>query len=269
MTNDLPSPVDVPQAPPPVSVWRHGLADLHLAAVFLTRLPLPDPGLVPVGGLARAMRAFPAVGGGIGLAAGLVFVAAHWLVPSGLAALLAVLTAILLTGALHEDGLADTADGLGARGGRESRLEVMRDSRIGAFGVLALIFSIGLKVTALAAAPSGLAGLGALAAAGALSRALIPAAMQIMAPARTDGLGAGAGVPDASVAAFAAVLGIGLVFAGLGLAAPMAVLAALALAAAMIAVARRTLGGFTGDVLGAVQQMGEIGVLLAAAAVWS
>ncbi|MBX9634304.1 MAG: adenosylcobinamide-GDP ribazoletransferase [Magnetospirillum sp.] len=244
------------------------VADLHLAAIFLTRLPLPDLGSVADGGLARAMRVFPLVGGVVGLAAGLVFLAAHAVLPPLAAALTAVLVAVVLTGALHEDGLADTADGLGARGGRERRLEVMRDSSTGAFGVLALVFSIGLKVSALAAAPSGLAGLGALVAGAALSRALIPAAMQVMAPARPDGLGASAGVPDASTAAFAAVLGIVLTFAGIGLGAPLAVLTALALAGGMVVLARRTLGGYTGDVLGAVCQAAEIGVLLAAAGGW-
>ncbi|MBC7908147.1 MAG: adenosylcobinamide-GDP ribazoletransferase, partial [Rhodospirillaceae bacterium] len=120
------------------------VADLHLACAFLTRLPLPDLGVVADGGLARAMRTFPLVGGAVGLAAGLVFLAAHAVLPPLPAALLAVLVAIVLTGALHEDGLADTADGLGARGGREARLEVMRDSRTGAFGVLAIVFSVGL-----------------------------------------------------------------------------------------------------------------------------
>lgn len=267
MTSE-PTPINDPTNDAPAPARLSFLADFHLAAVFLTRLPLPDLGQVSEGGLARAMRAFPLVGGAVGLIAGVVFLALHAVLPPLPAALVAVLVAVALTGALHEDGLADTADGLGARGGRERRLEVMRDSRTGAFGVLAIVFSVGLKVSALAAAPSGLAGLGALVAAGALSRALIPAAMQVMAPARADGLGASAGVPDASIAAFAAVLGIVLTFAGLGLGAPVAVLAALALAGAMVALARRTLGGYTGDVLGAVSQAAEIGVLLAAAGVW-
>ncbi len=245
------------------------LADLHLAALFLTRLPLPDCGMVAEGGVARSMRAFPLVGAAIGLIAGLVFVLADLMLPATVAALLAVLTMVLSTGALHEDGLADTADGLGARGGREQRLEVMRDSRTGAFGVLALLFSIGLRAACLAEAPSGLAGLGALVAAAALSRALIPAAMQVMPPARSDGLGASAGVPDAGIAALAAVLGLVAAAAGIGLALPFAVLAALALAGAMVALARRTLGGYTGDVLGAVQQAAEIGIWLAIAGVWS
>lgn len=258
-----------PPPPPPPPPLRQALADLHLSAVFLTRLPLPDAGIPGKGGLARAMRVFPLIGAVIGLIAGLVFLAMHAVLPPLPAALLAVLAGLILTGALHEDGLADMADGLGARGGREVRLEVMRDSRTGAYGVLALIFAIGLKVTALASAPHALAGLGALVAAHALSRALIPAAMQFMPPARTDGLGAGAGTPDATVAATAGVLGLLLCIAGLGLGAPAAIIAALLAAAGLVWLARRVLGGHTGDVLGAIQQVSEIAILVAAAGVWA
>ncbi|CAA7615611.1 adenosylcobinamide-GDP ribazoletransferase [Magnetospirillum sp. SS-4] len=250
-------------SPPP----RGWLADLHLAAVFLTRLPLPDAGKPPPGGLAAAMRCFPLVGLGLGLAAGLAGMLAATVLPPLPSALLAVLALVLLTGALHEDGLADLADGLGARGGRDRRLEVMRDSRTGAFGVLALLFSVGLRATALAAMPGGWEMLTALAAAAALSRATIPAAMQIMAPARADGLGASAGVPDASVAAHAAGLGLVAAAVCLGLdGALAAACGALLGGLAVVVLARRAIGGYTGDVLGAVQQAAETGVLLAVAA---
>ncbi|MGE5518177.1 MAG: adenosylcobinamide-GDP ribazoletransferase [Bacteroidota bacterium] len=269
MTDQTPETTELPSTAPLAPARLSLGAELHLAASFLTRLPLPDCGVVAPGALARTMRMFPVVGGGVGVVSGLVFWGAHAVLPPLAAALVAVLAGVLLTGALHEDGLADTADGLGARGGRERRLEVMRDSRTGAYGVLALLFSVGLRVAALAAAPTGLAGLGALVAAAAWSRALIPAAMQVMPPARADGLGAGAGVPDATVAATAAVLGLVLALLGLGLAAPLAVLVALAAAWGVVALARRTLGGFTGDVLGAVQQVAEMAVLLAAAGAWA
>lgn len=256
------SPV-IDDNPPP----RSWLGDAHLAAVFLTRLPLPDAG---TGDLARSMRAFPLVGAGLGLGAAAFAWAAASVLPALPAALLAVLALALATGALHEDGLADLADGLGARGDRERRLEVMRDSRSGAFGVLALIFTVGLRATALAAIPMGWSQCAALVAACALSRALIPAAMQVMGPARRDGLGAGAGCPDATITATAAGLGLLACLAGLGLSGTLAVLlAALAAGGAVVWIARRALGGYTGDVLGAVQQATEIGVLLAAAGVLS
>ena len=227
--------------------------------------------MVPPGGLAAAMRCFPLVGAGLGLAAGLLAASARGLgLPPLAAALLALAAMVLLTGALHEDGLADLADGLGARGDRDKRLEVMRDSRSGAFGVLALIFSVGLRSTALAALPGGWRMIGVVMAAAALSRAMIPAAMQIMAPARPEGLGASAGTPDASTAATAAGMGLGLAVLGLGLGGALAAaLGALAGGWLIVALARRSLGGYTGDVLGAVQQVAEIGILLAAAMVWS
>lgn len=242
---------------------------LRLAFSFLTRLPIPCPMIPDPGALARAMAWFPVVGLAVGGLGGAVFWAAHTVLPPLVAALLAVLTTVLVTGALHEDGLADSADGLGARGDKDRRLEVMRDSRSGSYGVVAMIFSIGLRTAALAAAPTAWAGCAALIAAHALSRAMIPAAMQIMPAARPDGLGASAGIPDATRAAAAAVIGAGVTLLCLGFAAPLAVLAALAVSGAVVHVARRMIGGFTGDVLGAIQQVSEIAILLAAAGAWA
>jgi adenosylcobinamide-GDP ribazoletransferase len=243
-------------------------ASLLVAATFLTRVPLPCP-MVAEGGLARAMAVFPVIGAGIGVVTGGVFMVALALLPPLAAALLALAVAMLLTGALHEDGLADFADGLGARGDRDNRLAVMRDSRSGAYGVLALVVSVGLRAACLAAAPSGLAGLAALAAAGALSRAMVPVALQALPPARADGLGAGAGVPDASVAALSMVLALAVAVAGLGASGALAAaVLALVAAAGIGGLARRAFGGYTGDVLGAIVQGVEMVVLLVAAAGW-
>lgn len=240
-----------------------------MAVSFLTRLPVPCCPAYVEGGLARAMRLFPVAGALVGLVGGAVFVAAHAVLPPLVAALSALLATIVVTGALHEDGVADTADGLGARGGREKRLEVMRDSRSGAYGVLALVFSVGLRGAALAAAPSALAGLGGLVAAAAFSRACLPALMQILPPARADGLGAGAGLPHAGIAATALVLGAVIAGVGSGLAAaPSMVVAAVAVAATAWLV-RRQFGGYTGDILGASQQVAEIAFLLTLAGTWT
>ena len=109
-------------------------ADLFSAAAFLTRLPVPAAH-VPTGGLAQAARAFPVVGAGVGAAAGgVLWLAAQAGLPPLVCALLALAAAALVTGALHEDGLADLADGLGGGRDREAKLRIMRDSRIGAFG---------------------------------------------------------------------------------------------------------------------------------------
>jgi adenosylcobinamide-GDP ribazoletransferase len=254
----------IPANPP-----RGWLADLHLAATFLTRLPLPDPGAVPPGGLAAAMRCFPLVGAGLGLVAGLIAAAASSVLPPLAAALLAVLVLVLATGALHEDGLADFADGLGARGGPERRLEVMHDSRNGTFGVLALVFSVALRAAALAAIAGAAAKIGALVAAAALSRALIPVAMRRLPPARPDGLAALAGRPGADCALTAFALGALFAGLGLGLAAIPAIACAALVGLGVAELARRRLGGYTGDVLGAVAQASEIALLLAAAALIS
>lgn len=256
------------ESPPSVPLWRCWLDDLLLAVGFLTRLPVPGCPAYVEGGLARAMRVFPLAGALVGLLGGVVFMAAQAVLPPLAAALLALLATIALTGALHEDGLADTADGLGARGGREKRLEVMRDSRSGAYGVLALVFSVGLRAAALAAAPSALAGLGALVAAAAFSRACVPAVMQVLPPARADGLGAGAGTPHAGIAAAALVLGAVLAGVGSGLAAAPAILVSVAVVAAFTWLARRQFGGYTGDVLGAAQQLAEIAFVLTLAGSW-
>ncbi|MGE4279047.1 MAG: adenosylcobinamide-GDP ribazoletransferase [Magnetospirillum sp.] len=252
-----------------VPLWRSLIDDLLLAVSFLTRLPVPFCPAYVEGGLARAMRLFPLAGAVVGALGGAVFLAAHMVLPPLGAALLALLVAIVLTGALHEDGLADTADGLGARGGREKRLEVMRDSRSGAYGVLALLFSLGLRAAALAAAPSGLAGLGAMVAAAAFSRACVPALMQVLPPARADGLGAGAGTPHAGIAASALVLGCVLAALGCGMDAAPAVLVSLVVVIGLVWLARRQFGGYTGDILGACQQLAEIAFLLTLAGTWT
>ncbi len=131
---------------------RAEAAAFLLALGFLTRLPLP----APPGDMAAALRYLPAAGALIGAAAAAVLAAAAAVLPMAPAVLLSIAATCLLTGALHEDGLADTFDAIGA-GSRERALEIMRDSRIGTFGALALGLVLALKATALAAMPLGLA----------------------------------------------------------------------------------------------------------------
>jgi adenosylcobinamide-GDP ribazoletransferase len=231
--------------------------------------------VLPVGSQARgawkladSSWAFPLVGAGIGAVTGLVFLIAQLIWPgSAPAALLAVFAGLVLSGALHEDGLADSADGLLGGHDREEKLAVMRDSRHGTFGVLAIISSVLLRAAALAASGDVLhAGL-ALIAAHAVSRAALPAAMWAMRPARADGLGAAAGSPRPSGVVAAAVTGILIALAALGPLTGLIALCTTGLAILAVAgVARRRIGGYTGDVLGAFQQIGEIVMLLAASA---
>jgi len=184
--------------------------------------------------------------------------------PINAMALVAVAVTVLVTGGLHEDGLADTADGLGG-GDREAALAIMRDSRTGAFGVLALVFSVGLRVAALAALPDTRVAVSALVAAHAVSRGLLPTVMLWFDPARSDGLGADAGRPTPPGATAAALIGllVALIALGIGRGILAMVLAAIVMMALAV-LARRRIGGYTGDVLGAAQQSGEIVMLLAA-----
>ena len=242
--------------------------EFSIAMAVLTRLPVGTETQDEPGAIAAAGWAFPLVGAGIGGIVAMTFFVAELIGCSALvAALLALLVGIALTGAFHEDGLADTADGFGGGRDRETKLAIMRDSRHGSFGILALVFSVGLRAAALAAIGDPIhAGL-ALLAAHAASRGALPLTMHLLAPARPDGLGFTAGRPTRVVALIAALIGIAIALAALG---PVRGVAALLLGAAAIALtavlARRQIGGYTGDVLGAFQQIGEIVMLLVAAA---
>ena len=236
------------------------------AAAFFTRLPV-EPHTDGAWRLADSAWAFPLVGAGVGAVAALTLFLIQ-LVGLGTwpAALLSVAASLALTGALHEDGLADTADGFFGGRDREEKLAILRDSRHGTYGVLAILLSVLLRAAALAGIGDPIhAGL-ALIAAHAASRAALPAVMRRLTPARPDGLGAEAGTPRLSAAMIAALIGSAIALAALG---PGRGLIALCLAAvfvfAMAAVARRQIGGYTGDVLGSVQQIGEVVILLAAA----
>ena len=241
--------------------------EFAIATQLLTRLPV-GAALPADGAIAAAGWAFALVGAGIGALCALAFVVAEALgCGTAVAALLAVAAGIAVTGAFHEDGLADTADGFGGGSGRDDKLAIMRDSRLGSFGGVALILSIGLRAAALAAIGEPIHAALALIAAHAASRGALPALMRVLAPARADGLGAAAGRPSRTVAIVAAVLGGGIAFAVLGprTGAPAVLLTLGALALAAI-LAQRQIGGYTGDVLGFFQQIGEIVMLLAAAA---
>lgn len=245
--------------------------ELLLAAAVLTRLPVApaaDGAAAAPGAIAAASWAFPAVGAGIGgIAALVLFVAAALGLDPAPAALLALAAAGWLTGALHEDGLADTADGFGGGRDREAKLAIMRDSRHGTYGIVALVFSIGLRAAALISIPGPVEGGLALIAAHAVSRAALPMVMRRLAQARTEGLGALAGTPGPTAALAALAIGI---LVALGMLGPVrgavAVVLTGAAVAATAALARRQIGGYTGDVLGAMQQIGEIVMLLVAAA---
>jgi len=241
--------------------------EFAIATAVLTRLPV---GVAPTaeGEIAAAGWAFPLVGAGIGAIAALGFLAVEILgCGSAAAAVLAVAAGLAVTGAFHEDGLADTADGFGGGRSRDEKLAIMRDSRHGSFGIIALVLSIGLRAAALGTIGDPICAGLALIAAHAASRGALPPLMRILAPARTDGLGAAAGRPSRTVAIVAPALGTAIALALLG---PSSGAIALVLSGVALAIAamlaHRQIGGYTGDVLGFFQQIGEIVMLLAASA---
>lgn len=241
------------------------------AAAFLTRLP-PRAGAFTGGPhpLGADAGAFAPVGLAVALApAGLLWgLAALGLSPLA-AALAALLLLVALTGALHEDGLADTADGLFGHHGRERALEIMKDSRIGTYGALALIGTLGLRAALLAeiAARSPASAALALAVAAGASRGAMAWFWSSLPNARTQGLASRMEAPDRNTGRrSAAIAGAVALAGGAALGGPAGALLPFALAAAGLWLFRRfllrRLGGLTGDTLGAAQQIGEIALLL-------
>ncbi len=237
--------------------------DAALAVLFLTRLPLPLSGPLAAGAAARAMGWFPPVGALVGLAGGVVFALAGLAhLPALTAALLALAAMVWLTGGLHEDGAADVADGFGGSRDRARKLEIMRDSRVGSYGVLALVFSVAIRASALAALPDAGLAVAALVAAGALSRSGLAVVATALEPARRDGLAAAQGKPTATTTALALAFGGMIAVVALGWVGLSAIAAAAGATWLVAETARRQIGGHTGDVFGAAQQLAEAAVLL-------
>jgi adenosylcobinamide-GDP ribazoletransferase len=244
------------------------LSDLALCLVFFTRLPLPRFELEH-STFAQAIWAAPVVGLAVALIGGIIFALAAFLgLSAGLAAALALAATMLATGCLHEDGLSDTADGFGGGETRDKKLEIMRDSRIGTYGACALVFSILLRWSAISELGSPLNVVCGLIAAHAASRALLPAFMHMLPPARTDGLSANAGAISSDAAFTAAAIGA-VVLLALGLSGAIAAALCLGLVFFLFrALCLSQVGGQTGDTIGALQQAGEIAVLLVASIVF-
>jgi adenosylcobinamide-GDP ribazoletransferase len=245
--------------------------DLKVIVLFATRLPFP-PRLSGEGNgggdIARASWAFPVVGALLGSASAVVYWAASRIgLPPAPAAALTLAATLAATGCLHEDGLADTADGFGGSSDRARKLAIMRDSRLGTYGACALAMSLLLRWSALAAIAEPEAVAMALIAAHGAPRGALPAFMRLVPPARPDGLAADAGRPPAHCAAVAAFLGIALTGVAFGLVGATVGLGLLVVAALLIArLTMHQIGGQTGDVLGALEQVGEIVILFTAAA---
>ena len=244
------------------------IGNVRTSLAFLSRLPLATCG--PQRPLSEAMAGFGPAGAVIGAIAGCIAWASLAAgLPASMAAIIGVGALVAISGALHEDGLADTADGLGGWT-RERALEIMRDSRIGAYGVLALVLVTALRIAAydsLILAHGGFLDMVFIFSGTAcLSRAALPYLLHAASPARTDGQAAGAGRPDHQTVRSAIISGLAIY--GLFLWSAAGFFAALAGAACaglavycVLRLARTRLGGMTGDVAGAAQQIGEVFIL--------
>jgi adenosylcobinamide-GDP ribazoletransferase len=251
----------------------NGSSEFMNALRFMTIVPVPSSdGASAPDWLSRCAKYFPVVGIGVGLISAVVMLLAGRIWGPVVASLLAVATSIAVTGALHEDGFADTADGLGGGSSVEKRLAIMKDSRIGTYGTLALAFSLSLRVTALADMPAWTAA-AALISAHAAAR-VTPAFVMNALPYAGDAAAMKVSYIDAPLSAHDrrfALLAVLCALLPLAFVSMLSVISGLLLGAALAAAtavwARQRINGYTGDVLGAIEQMFEIGFLLGVAAV--
>jgi len=253
----------------------HQLRLFFVALQFFTRLPIPRWVGFEQDWLHHASRYFPLVGLVVGVIGAAVYAAASFALPAPVAAVLSTVATIYITGAFHEDGFADTCDGLGGGMTRERVLEIMKDSRVGAYGAIGVVCMLGTKVTTLAMLPPASA-IAALLLVHPLSRLCATSLIWRMEYARAEGkakpLAERMSGAEFCIAVVTVVLGSALLFAA-GLLTAHAILAAFV--ASMLAtwwLARkfaRRIGGYTGDCLGTVQQLTEAVSYLAILAAWS
>jgi adenosylcobinamide-GDP ribazoletransferase len=237
-------------------------ADLLSAFALLSRLPLPNH----QGTGAGSAWAWPLVGAVLGTLGAALASAALWLgVTPGVTAVLVLALGAMLTGGLHEDGLSDTADGLYGGWTKARRLEIMKDSRVGSYGVLALVLVTLARWSALTAVlvygQNGGGHWAALIATGALSRAPMALMMALLPNARGEGLSHATGRPSPATALVALGIAVAIATALTGWTAVPLVFAALGAAILLTFFALRKIGGQTGDILGSSQQLAEVACL--------
>ncbi|MEE2944125.1 MAG: adenosylcobinamide-GDP ribazoletransferase [Pseudomonadota bacterium] len=235
------------------------LGDIRTAIALLSRIPVK----AEFDRSAKAAWAYPLAGIAVSLIAGLITMIGLWVgLSAPVAAALWIGATIVLTGAMHEDGLADCADGFWGGFEKPRRLEIMKDSQIGTYGVLALVLSIGLRWLLIAALIAADNWFWSLLAIETLSRAVMPSIMHALPHARSDGLSHAQGRPPLNSAAIAVAIGFVVALFCLGwVAFKIAVLLAVA-TAATAKLADIKIGGQTGDVLGASQQIAMIIALM-------
>ena len=251
-----------------------------LAVQFLTRIPVPGTARLTAGqvaiGLVRAVAWFPLVGAGIGTITGAVALAAASLWPLWVAVLIALAVEARLTGAFHEDAVADFCDAFGGGHSAEDVQRIMKDSRIGSYGSLGLILAVGLRAALMVAVLGSMAPWQALAtvvASATFGRLIVVVLMAAVSPAPqgtglAKDIGAGVGPSTVAQAVMTALPGL----LGFAIDRPMNLLGALVASAAFLlwfrAMLLRRLGGSTGDCLGFAAYAGQLILLLAATVVW-
>lgn len=240
------------------------LRDFAVALSLLTRLPIRLPAAAYARGAAAAW-AYPLIGLVLGGLSGLVGSALLGIGP-GLAAIGAIATTVILSGAMHEDGLADVADGFWGGWERSRRLEIMKDSQIGTYGVMALVLGFAVRWWAL----THLFGAGYVLeitiGMAVMSRAAMPVLMAWLPHARRGGLSRSVGRPGLWRAGAAVLLALAIGWAMLSVAAGLIAVLMAVTVGALGLLARTKIGGQTGDVLGAAQQLTEMVGLIALAA---
>lgn len=243
------------------------ISDIAAGFSLLSRLPIPVDHENAAKRAAQAVWTYPIVGAALGAISAIVANASLWLgVPSGIAAALALAVLALLSGGMHEDGLADCADGLGGGRDKDHSLAIMKDSRIGAYGTIALCLVLiarwsGIEVLA----PAGL--LLPMIAIGAISRLPMVLAMFLMPTARKSGLSAGVGAPPIAAVIAAIAIALTLSVFTLGWGGIPVFLVTLIAPLPLFRLAQRKIGGQTGDVLGGSQQLAEVAALATVIAV--
>ena len=248
-----------------------------MALGFLSRIPLPAATFAanPNAKLSESADVFPFVGLVVAAPATVFFFLASLIWPPAISTALALIILTMVTGALHEDGLADCADAFFGAQKVERRLEIMKDSRIGTFGALALVFVFALNwacLTQIAETSGTFGAVAALLVAAAASRAGLVWHWHVLPPARADGLAASQGKPEWNAVVLAAIysatIAVPLVFWLFGLGVLIVVLAfVLAGSLGAMIISRAKIGGHTGDTLGFTQKIAELSVLLALASV--
>lgn len=243
------------------------IADARAAAAFLTRLPVGATDLTAAK-LSKAAPWFPAVGLLVGGVMAATRALANLALDPAAATVLALLAAVLVTGALHEDGLADAADAMGAHASRERKLAILRDSRVGAYGALALIFAVAFAIVTLAPLDDAHFARAALSGHVLARWSTLPQARALPA-ARPEGSGALLRPTSTAVGAGSAIAVATALLAGGLQAGAIAAGVAVAVTVACGLAARHVLGGVTGDTFGATAKLVELASYAALAAAWA